>query len=93
METFGNIIRDARTKKGLTCRELIKLIKDKKHGLSPSYLTMLEGDRSMPSMRLLVILSELLDLDSKMLFGVKRDAHVKAIVDRLQDEYDMAAGR
>lgn len=56
--TLGEVIHDARTKLGLSLRDITK-----KLDITPSYLSDIENDRRIPSEEVLKNLADLLDLD------------------------------
>lgn len=56
--TLGEVIHDARTKLGLSLRDITK-----KLNITPSYLSDIENDRRIPSEEVLKKLASLLDLE------------------------------
>lgn len=57
-KTLGEVVRQARTEKGVSLRQQAG-----KLGMSPSYLSDIENDRRVPAEPVLESLAELLDLD------------------------------
>lgn len=65
IETLGDRVRAARVRAGLSLRDLAKQL-DK---ATPSYLSDIENDRRVPSEKVLLNLSRILELDFDELMG------------------------
>ncbi len=67
METIGNLVKGARLRKSLTQTGLSELI-----GVSPTYITAIEGGTRTPSLGVVKRLADVLDLDPDLLIFMAR---------------------
>lgn len=69
--TFGQLIRELRTARKLSQAELGR-------PLTRSYISLIENDRAVPSVRTLLAIAWRLDVDpAELLWAVNRDAHAE----------------
>jgi len=89
--TFGQTIRVAREKKGITQQELLKLIRGKY--FSPSYMSKVEVDGSIPSVHRILELADALELDQKDLWELAKSEKIEAYSRKLSKLYERARTR
>lgn len=89
--TFGQTIRTAREKKGITQQELLKLIRGKY--FSPAYMSKVEVDGSIPSVHRILDIADALELDQKDLWELAKSEKIEAYSRKLSRLYERARTR
>jgi transcriptional regulator with XRE-family HTH domain len=84
--TFGQTIRAAREKKGITQQELLKLIRGKY--FSPAYMSKIEVDGAIPSVYRIIDLADVLDLDQRDLWELAKSEKIEAYSLKLSKRYE-----
>lgn len=83
-ETFGHLLRDLRTKKGLTLRELAKEL-----AISHAYLSQLETNLAKPSEDLARRVARFFETDAESLMFFARD--IPGQIQEIKEKYPHVA--
>jgi transcriptional regulator with XRE-family HTH domain len=84
MFSFGKIIKNNRTKKGYSVRDLIKVLNIK---LSTAYITKIELHGEIPTGKIIKGLARALDLDEKELLDIAKEEKLREYLIVLNEKF------